>query len=580
MTLTLIIVAFAQDIAVRELRDRVGSNLQEVSLQMRDKIEMVLEERYRDLLGLSGVLALDAGKGEYAHVRSMLDSLQATYDKFAWLGLAGVDGRVLVSSGGVLAGASVADRPWFRAGLEGPYLGDVHDAQMLAEILASAGAAPLRLIDVAVPVYSSVSGEQIGVLGAHLYWSWIQEIERGIIVPLESRLGAELLVVSIDRQVLLGPPGTVGTTLDTNAARAALSGETGHMVETWPDGERYLVGYSQTRDHAQYEGLKWAVLLRKPARSAFEPANHIRNGIIVAGLLSALVFCMLAWLAAQRVSRPLLDMTHEAEAINEGRRDARISPRDDFDEVNVLSRAMNRLIQGLKGQEQELRLLNTTLEDRVAARTEDLELANKSLRDEIAMRERLRAERERMIRQLQELANTDALTGISNRRHFFDEGERLLKRVTRRDTGAALILFDVDHFKRINDAHGHGVGDEALRHIVARAQDTIREVDLIARVGGEEFAILLEDEEGGNVRDIAERLRALVATSPLVLPGQVDGVSGQAKTISMTVSLGVARLRDCPGPDLDILLACADRALYEAKASGRNRVCSYHPEPA
>lgn len=559
-------MSFAQAIAVGELRERVGANLQEVAQQMRDKIELGLDERYRDLAVAASILSADLKAGRMHRVQAMLNELQATYDDYAWIGLASPRGDVMASANGVLAGADVSARPWFKAAQRGPYFGDVHSALLLEEILNPEGGEPLRFVDVAVPVLAEDTGELIGVLGAHLDWRWISRLEQSIIEPLEKRLQAELLIVSRDSSVLLGPSDLRDTTLSVPSVRAALQGKTGHVVESWSNGNRYLIGYCQIRDSVNVEGLDWAVMVRKDVASAFAPSDQIRNGIVLAGLLTAILFCLFAWLTARWVSKPLLDMAREADAINQGEKDADISARDDFEEVSVLSRAMNRLIGGLKGKESELRRLNATLEERVVARTEDLESANEALREEIAAREVLRTEREQMIRQLKELANTDSLTGISNRRHFFNEGERVLKRVTRRGTGAAVILFDADHFKRINDTYGHGVGDDALNHLVSLTQRVVRDVDLFARVGGEEFAVLLEDESGENVVEIAERMRAMVEANPLVTD---DG------EVSLTISLGVARLKDCERADLDLLLAFADRALYAAKEGGRNRVCLY-----
>ncbi|WP_227545889.1 diguanylate cyclase [Marinobacter fonticola] len=574
MALTLLIVAYTQDIAVRELRDRVGVNLQEVSQQVRDQIELNLEERYRDLALASSVLADDVEASRFERVQVMLEELQLTYEDYAWIGLVAMDGEVLFSTDNVLKGENVAHRPWFFETRDRPFLGDVHKALLLDEILSTEDSAPLRLIDIAVPVRDTESGEMLAVLGAHLNWAWARKLESAMLALMENRLDTSLLVISRDSAVLLGSPELSDTTLDTGSVREALAGQTGYDVETWDDGVRYLIGYSQTRDSLNFEGLGWAVLVRMPAASAFEPAQHMRNGIVAAGLVAASLFCFLAWLTARRVSRPLLKMTQEAEAIEVGAKNSDIKLRDDFEEVSVLSRALNRLVRGLKSKEKELRKLNMTLEQRVAARTEDLESVNRALREEMATREVLRSEREQMIQQLKNLANTDGLTSISNRRHFFEEGEQLLKRVARRETKAAMILFDVDHFKRINDTYGHGVGDAALKHLVGLAKQAIRDVDLLARIGGEEFALLLEDESGENAWDIAERLRTMVETMPLEIPG------GEVR---MTISLGIARIGDCEIPSLDLLLAHADRALYSAKEGGRNRIeqasaCGPSPE--
>lgn len=156
----------------------------------------------------------------------------------------------------------------------------------------------------------------------------------------------------------------------------------------------------------------------------------------------------------------------------------------------------------------------------------------------------------------------DHLTGIANRRAFFDAAELELERCKRSPRDLALILFDVDHFKRINDTHGHPAGDAVLRHLAELLTTTFRQVDVVARVGGEEFAVLLPSTSLHGALGVANRLRQLVESRPV----EVDGVR-----IRCTISGGVAMMEDSIG-GLDALIKRADRALYAAKESGRNRI--------
>lgn len=159
-------------------------------------------------------------------------------------------------------------------------------------------------------------------------------------------------------------------------------------------------------------------------------------------------------------------------------------------------------------------------------------------------------------------ADHDHLTGAASRRAFFAFAERELARAERRGSSLGLLLVDADHFKRINDTHGHGVGDLVLRDLVERTQQAIRKIDYCARLGGEEFAVLLPDADGRTVFSVAQRLRAALERAPQVESG--------AAGVSYTVSIGVAMLQ--PGEDITSLMARADTALYAAKAGGRNRV--------
>ncbi|HEY0835508.1 MAG TPA: diguanylate cyclase [Azospirillum sp.] len=178
-------------------------------------------------------------------------------------------------------------------------------------------------------------------------------------------------------------------------------------------------------------------------------------------------------------------------------------------------------------------------------------------------------ERKRFENELRHLATTDPLTGLANRREFLAAAERELVRVRRYDRPAAVLMVDIDHFKRINDTHGHAAGDEALRRVAAICRDLLRESDLIGRLGGEEFGILLPETDVAAAREAAERLRAALAGADIRRP---DGGA-----MRLTASIGIAA---CTATDSSIgqALSRADDALYHAKGQGRNRVEVKAPE--
>lgn len=164
--------------------------------------------------------------------------------------------------------------------------------------------------------------------------------------------------------------------------------------------------------------------------------------------------------------------------------------------------------------------------------------------------------------QLQTLATTDALTGISNRRSFMEKLAAELSVVKRYKTSAFLLLLDLDHFKKINDVYGHAGGDGALKYFSRLIQSSLRNTDVFARIGGEEFAIVLHATSFEVAQDIADKLRKLVEVAELEYQGQ---------GMKLSVSIGMTNL-DAKDADLTIPLLRADKALYAAKEDGRNRV--------
>jgi diguanylate cyclase (GGDEF)-like protein len=160
---------------------------------------------------------------------------------------------------------------------------------------------------------------------------------------------------------------------------------------------------------------------------------------------------------------------------------------------------------------------------------------------------------------LGDLARRDRLTGLLNRRAFDEAIAEALARRRRLNENVAVLMLDIDHFKQINDRHGHAAGDEVLRAVATELVSSMREIDRVFRVGGEEFVVLLHDANQGAAEAAAERVRAAIAARPVT----VDG-----RDIPVTVSVGVAVARVAA----DGLLRAADSALYRAKIDGRNRV--------
>lgn len=157
----------------------------------------------------------------------------------------------------------------------------------------------------------------------------------------------------------------------------------------------------------------------------------------------------------------------------------------------------------------------------------------------------------------------DALTGTWNRRYMMELLDRELARVQRYGTDLSVLMVDIDHFKRVNDAHGHLIGDEVLRIVATRIEAVIRTSDSLARLGGEEFLVLCPHTSGAQARVLAERLRAAIAETHM--PCLQGGPS-------VTISLGVASAR-LDDPTAQTLIGRADEELYRAKSLGRNRVC-------
>jgi diguanylate cyclase (GGDEF)-like protein len=190
-----------------------------------------------------------------------------------------------------------------------------------------------------------------------------------------------------------------------------------------------------------------------------------------------------------------------------------------------------------------------------------------------SLRTRLQSQKDELaqaLTRIQILATRDELTGLVNRRHMMEVLNQHQKRLQRSGHHRfCLALLDIDHFKRINDTHGHGVGDEVLRHFAVAAQSVLRDTDVLARWGGEEFLLLLNDTTT-ELADVGlQRVREAIASATL---------SPTVPTLQPTFSAGLTSYHE--DEPLDLCIERADRALYEAKAAGRHRtVISQRPTP-
>ncbi len=201
-------------------------------------------------------------------------------------------------------------------------------------------------------------------------------------------------------------------------------------------------------------------------------------------------------------------------------------------------------------------ILNDELEARVEARTLELQSLNEKLLKEIH-------EREVVEEKLKTLSITDSLTGLYNRRHFYDLAEKEISRCKRYHHNLTILMLDIDYFKQVNDFHGHLVGDQALKAIANLLVSLVRENDVVARYGGEEFVVLMPETYLEQANIAAERIRSVIEKTSIVT---------NAGDISVTISMGVAEWAPQGDITVDRLVDLADQALYRAKQAGRNRI--------
>lgn len=364
------------------------------------------------------------------------------------------------------------------------------------------------VVFVSHPVFDA-NGQYLGLVGGTIRLEQ-QNTLRALMDLNRRQNGAYVFLVDNQRRVLYHPDAQqIGRVLGPDRiVDAALGQASGSLKALDGDGKEMLAGY------AGIPSSHWGIVSQQPMAVVQDTlsvsALKVAIGIVPLGMLGLL----LIWWSGTRISRPLSQLADSAKRLDLPESYERISTIPvDYVESWQLRRAL---------------LLSTTL-----------------LQEKIG--------------KLNRQAQCDPLTGLANRRAM---QETLRVWLSTKKT-IAVISLDIDHFKRVNDTFGHGVGDETLRAVARLMKENSRPTDLLCRVGGEEFVLLLPESSVAIAAEIAERLRLLIASTALETVGHI------------TVSMGVALWRS--GSSMDEVFERTDQLLYRAKQQGRNQVVAERP---
>lgn len=254
---------------------------------------------------------------------------------------------------------------------------------------------------------------------------------------------------------------------------------------------------------------------------------------------------LINWLVFHILGTDML-MARQIAAIKQGKTAAEAYADEEQDNQNstgLLLKAVKKLLYQISSRNTQLVELNETLEHKVEERTRELSEANQRLK---------------------ELASTDVLTGVLNRRAFMEEANSMFDLAKRYQRPLSLLMIDADHFKRVNDTHGHQAGDLVLVRLSNAMRNCLRGTDIFGRIGGEEFAVILPETDLQKTAELTERLLRTVRNMAIAVEPAV--------VLTITVSIGVATIPPVDS-SLDVLIKQADAALYRAKAEGRDRCC-------
>ncbi|WPZ33482.1 GGDEF domain-containing protein [Thalassobaculum sp. OXR-137] len=519
ITVAAAIALMVADLVSEQVRDRIGDSLSDLSTEMADRLTREMVVRIAEVEIIANLPAL-GGMDDLKRARPVIDHLQSAVPEFSWVGILDETGRVQASTGRILEGVDISHRPVFIEGIKDRFIGDVHDAVMLASLLENPTGEPMKFVDIAMPIFDA-SRKKVGAVAAHLSWTWAKSVELALLQGRGTRHDVDLFVISADGTVLLGrDPSLLGQKVDVPAEAA--SGGKDWTIKTWVDGKDYVTGYAQVRGQGAFEGFGWVVLSRKPVDVAFKPIGDLSIRIAIIGAIFAALAGGLGWLIASRIAKPVRALSEAANAL-------RLDQTATFPkirgprEIEILSEAFEDLIETLIAKQTDL--------DAVTDR-----------------------------------AFSDPLTNLGNRAFL----ENFLATRHHADGAYAVLAIDLDGFKQVNDSHGHEAGDQVLIGVAQRLRGCMRSGDVLVRLGGDEFLAflgMLDASRDGPARRIALRVVEQIS-EPFDLAGA--GASGPVPA-RIGASVGVSFYpRD--GRDLSEVIKRADSALYAAKRGGKGKV--------
>lgn len=352
---------YAANLSRHQIEQELGSHFLHRAKDIVDVLDRGMFERYREVQIVATLNDIRTPSVSIDQKRSVLEKLQQTFNAYAWVGICDTQGKGMVGTGKYLEGKDLSKRPWCTKGRDKPYVGDVHDALLLAKILPNPSGENFYLVDVAAPVVDK-SGALQGVLCGHIYWKWAEEL-------LDSKKDEsfEILLLSRDGLVLTGPeqnrselkklaPNSWRRIIDSNRGQ-------GTLLDQWNNGKQYLVGFAHDAGYRDYPGLGWIAVVRQDVSTAFAPARTLQLRILFAGVMLGIFFIFFGAWMARRIATPISRITAAAERIAAGEFEYDAPPADGDGEVAHLSASIHTMVNNLtreildrKRAEEQLRL--------------------------------------------------------------------------------------------------------------------------------------------------------------------------------------------------------------------------------
>lgn len=374
LLVALVLATYVNHEASAQILRTEGENLITAVRPVAAALAEGLREREREMVLLSRGPTFTQGTLDSVEIQAQLEEVQQSYPFYSWIGVVDPAGVVRSSTGGLLREQSVLQRPWFAGGLQGPFLGDAHDAVLLDKLLRTDPAQePLRFMDFASPIRSADSSIK-GVVGSHLNWEWAKSVIASVHSTMQSADGLEVLIVNRAGEYLHPrdmPPKRVPST------PLPASGQYGTTV--WGEQGEFLTAVMEMPS-LTVQNLGWKIVIRKPMEQALAPVQHLHRVIVGWALGITLVMALLIHGIARRFSMPLEKLAEAARAVDRTGQGADFRIRATTVEFAHLRDALQAMTEHLLHSQQQLLRANAELEQTVQERTAQVRLREQEYR--------------------------------------------------------------------------------------------------------------------------------------------------------------------------------------------------------
>ena len=363
LAFTFLLSGIAGTIFRAKLERQAGQTLETLAFQVSDKLDRNVYERYQEIQFATGLGPLRTPEATPAERRRLFEALQTANTDYAWIGFADPAGTVVVATQGLLEGTKVDIREWFRSARGGPFASGLHEYVPLAKELPDSTGEKQRFIDLAAPVMA-VNGQILGVLGAHLNWSWAHDVQRSVVPETARRDSLGVAIYAQKGELVLDSGGSGWTEAPGIPTLPARPGLRGSFTENAEGGTVYLTGYARSLGYRDFPGLHLLVVVRQPTAIVFAPVRELQGWIWRLGGLLAGGLVILSWIFVARLNRPMRAIARAADHIRGGDVTSLI-PRYRGGAAGRLSAAVGELVDAFRAKQEKLEADNAQLEARV-----------------------------------------------------------------------------------------------------------------------------------------------------------------------------------------------------------------------